>query len=111
MSGFAQGHIFLLFAYLLWRGHVIKLICKKSSRYAYMFVKVEYAKFKSKIFDETKFIQYLELMRWHFCQVYVHTKAHVCSSRREQYFIKFHICHNYMVVPTLIVDPGPFKMK
>ena len=37
-----------------------------------MLVKEEYAKFKSNIFNKTKVIQYLKLMRWHFCQVYVY---------------------------------------
>ena len=27
---------------------------------------------KSKIFNETKFIQFLKQVRWHFCQVYIY---------------------------------------
>ena len=43
---------------------------KLSSHYAFMLVKEECANFKSKIFNETEFIQFLKLTRWHFCQVY-----------------------------------------
>ena len=36
-----------------------------------MFVSEQYAKFESKILNETKVIQFLKLMRWHFCHVYI----------------------------------------
>ena len=30
------------------------------------------AKFQSQIFDESEVIQILKVVRWHFCQVYMH---------------------------------------
>ena len=39
---------------------------------------------KSKIFNETKFIQFLKQVRWHFCQVYIYVTLFLWSLKSKE---------------------------
>ena len=40
------------------------------------------AKFQSQIFDESEVIQFLKVVRWHFCQVYVCLKKKAFEKKK-----------------------------
>ena len=58
MISLCRGHVIIF----IWNNQVVMRLC--SSRKSMQ-------NQKSKIFNETKFIQFLKQVRWHFCQVYI----------------------------------------
>ena len=70
----------------LCRGHVIICICNNQVVMRLCSSRKSMQNLKSKIFNDTKFIQFLKQVRWHFCQVYIYVILFNISSKLAHYY-------------------------
>ena len=60
------------------------------------------AKFQSQIFDESEVIQIVKVVRWHFCQVYLHLNNIFVKHPRKPQIRKLYIGSRAMVIDKII---------